>query len=481
MREELIEERRKKLNNLRQAGIDPYPAEVKRTLSLGEAVKKFESLKRSRKKIFLTGRIRGFRNQGGVLFLDIDDGTGALQAVAKKENLKNFNLWKENLDVGDFVEVNGQLFKTKRGEKSIEAKTLRMIVKSLRPIPSNFYGLEDVELRLRKRYLDLLLHPELREMFVKKSKFWETFRKLLKKDGFLEVETPVLETVPGGADAEPFKTHHNALDTDFYLRISLEIALKKLLVGGYSKVFEIGRVFRNEGISAEHLQDYTQLEFYWAYADYEDLMRLIEKLYKEIVKSTCGGLITTWQGKKIDWGKKWPKVDYVEVFKKMNQLDPTAASRQELVEKAKALDLKVKSYYGKGRLTDLIFKKTVRPTFVQPTFLVNHPIEVSPLAKRLSRNPHLVERVQVMACGTEVGNGWSELNDPLDQRVRFEEQMRLREAGDKEAQRLDEEFLEALEYGVPPTTGFGVSERLFAVLMDKPIRETVFFPLMKRK
>jgi lysyl-tRNA synthetase class 2 len=261
----------------------------------------------------------------------------------------------------------------------------------------------------------------------------------------------------------------------------LELPLKKLLVGGFEKVFELGRIFRNEGIDREHLQDYTQLEFYWAYADYEELMKFVEKMYKDAIKKTTGGLTTTFGGKKVNWGKKWKKVDYVELFKKANNVDPTVATREELFELAKKLNLQPEDGFGKGRLIDLIFKKTVRPNLFEPCFLVNPPVEIEPLAKRNAKNPAVVERFQVMACGTELGKGFSELNDPVDQRARFEEQMKLREQGDKEAQQLDEDFLQALEYGMPPAAGFGVSERLFSILMDKPVRETVFFPLMRKK
>ncbi|MBI1838786.1 MAG: lysine--tRNA ligase [Candidatus Colwellbacteria bacterium] len=458
MLDSLIEERLRKLERIKARGIEPYPA-----------------------KIRVVGRARAIRDQGGVLFIDVSDESGLIQAVLKKDSLKDFSFWKDNLDMGDFIEISGTVFKTKRGEKSIEVKSVRILVKSLRPIPKDFYGLTDTESRLRKRYLDLLMNPDLREVFIKKSKFWDVVRTTLKKDGFLEVETPTLEAVPGGAEAEPFVTHHNALNTDFYLRISLEIALKKLLVGGYEKVFEIGRIFRNEGIDAEHLQDYTQMEFYWAYADYNDLMKLIERLYKAVVKETCGGLVTNWNGQKINWGKRWKKVDYVEIFKKINGLDPLVASREELLKKAKSLGLKPEPKDGMGRLIDLIYKKTIRPNLIEPCFLIDPPVVIEPLAKRSLKDPRRVERMQIVAAGTELGKGFSELNDPIDQRERFEEQMRLREEGDREAQMLDEDFLEALEYGMPPAAGFGMSERFFSVLMNKPVRETVFFPLMRNK
>lgn len=477
---ELIKERRRKLEAIRKKGLDPYPSQAKRTHSTGQVVADFNKLSRGKKKIYLVGRLRALRDQGGLIFADLQDESGSLQAVFNKKDLKDFEFWRENLDIGDFIELGGSLFKTKRGEKSIEVKSLKLLVKSLRPIPKEFYGIADVEILLRQRYLDLLLHPEVREIFVKKSRFWNAIREIMKKNGFLEVETPVLEAVPGGADAEPFITHHNALKTDFYLRISLEIALKKLLVGGYEKVFEVGRIFRNEGVSTEHLQDYTQLEFYWAYADYNDLMNFVETLYKEAIKTTCGSLNTVSRGHKINWAKRWPRVDYYTVFKKEVGLDLKKATEKELFNKAVKEGLTPTKAMARGRLIDLLFKK-VRAKMIQPCFLVNPPVEIEPLAKRLPHDPVKVARFQIIACGTELGKGFSEANDPLDQRERFEEQMRLRRKGDKEAQRLDEDFLEALEYGMPPAAGFGMSERLFAVLMDKPIRETVIFPLMRPK
>jgi lysyl-tRNA synthetase class 2 len=328
--------------------------------------------------------------------------------------------------------------------------------------------------------LDLVLNKETKELFLKKAKFWQSFRDYLLKENFLEVETPILETMPGGADAEPFKTYYNALGEDFYLRISLEIALKKLLVGGFEKIFEIGRVFRNEGIDAEHLQDYTQLEFYYAYADYNDLMKMVEKMYKFVIKETFGKMVFEEDGKKADFSKKWEVIDYYDIFKKKSGLDLKTCSKEDLSKKAKELKLEAGKSLGKGRLIDLIFKKTARPTIIGPAFLINPPVDIEPLAKRHRKDKERVERFQVMAFGTELGKGFSEANDPTDQRERFEEQMKLRKGGDKEAQRLDEEFLEALEYGMPPAAGFGVSERLFSVLSGKPIRECVFFPAMRK-
>ncbi len=480
MIDNLREERLKKLKNIKDNGLNPYPAESKRTHTAKEALASFDRLSKSKNKVYLTGRIRGMRDQGGVVFLDLKDFSGTMQVILKKDTLKDFSFWQSNLDLGDFVEVGGHLFKTKKGQESVEVRSFKLLMKSLRTMPSDFYGIENTETRLRKRYLDLALSDDTREIFLKKSKFWRSFRKTLEESGFLEVETSIFETTPGGADAEPFVTHHNALNEDFYLRISLEIALKKLLVGGYEKVFEIGRIFRNEGIDAEHLQDYTQLEFYWAYADYNGLMKFTEKMYKLVIKETCGTLITIYKGQKINWGKKWRQVDYFTIFKEKIGLDLRTATERELFDKAVKEGLKPERSMGRARLIDGLFKR-VRHTMIQPCFLINPPVDIEPLAKRIYANPEKVARFQIVACGTELGKGFSEANDPVDQRERFLEQMKLREQGDREAQRLDEDFLEALEYGMPPSAGFGVSERLFSVLMDKPIRETVFFPSMRNK
>lgn len=481
MLEDIIKERLKKIDLLKEAGINPYPARTKKVVSINDVIKNFNSLSKSKKRVSVAGRIMSFRDQGNLVFSDLFDSSGKIQIVLKKDNISNLNFWKKVLDRGDFIFVNGIVFKTKKGEKSIEAKKIEIWAKSLRPLPTEWFGIEDEETRLRQRYLEMILNPETRQIFIKKSIFWQTFREELKKQGFLEVETPVLEPIPGGAEAEPFVTHLNALDEDFYLRISLELSLKKILVGGFEKVFEIGRIFRNEGIDREHLQDYTQLEFYWAYHDYNDLMKFVESLYKKVIKNTVGSLVTVYNDKKINWSKKWPRVEYVKLFEKFTGINPIKATRDELYKKAKELNLNPEEFAGKGRLIDLIFKKTARPTLIQPCFLINPPVDIEPLAKRSEKDPNVVERFQVMAGGTELGKGFSELNDPIDQRKRFEEQAKLREAGDKEAQMLDEGFLEALEYGMPPTAGFGISERLFAVLMNKPVRECVIFPLMRKK
>lgn len=479
MLDDLIKERLRKLEEIKNGGLDAYPPSVKRTFDIAEAHAKFGELSAAKKKLFLAGRLTSLRDQGNISFLDLADESGKIQIVFKKDVLPKFDFWKGVLDIGDFVEAGGVLFKTQKGEESLEVHDVRILTKSLRPIPSEWYGVSDIETRLRKRYLDLLANIETRELFRKKAVFWQTIRNFMIKQGFLEVWTPVLENIPGGADAEPFVTHHNALDRDFYLRISLELPLKRLLVGGYDKVFEIGRLFRNEGIDREHLQEYDDMEFYWGYADYKDGMKLVEKLFKLIVKNVVGSMQTEHDGEKINWGAKWPKVDYFKTFKQETGLDLNKVSVEQLREKTQSLGVPVDAKLGKGRLIDAIYKKTMRPKLIQPCFLVGHPVEISPLAKADQKNPKRVLRFQVVAAKSELGNGWSEVNDPQYQRMRFEEQMKLREAGDKEAQMMDKDYVEALEYGMPPAVGFGVSERLFSVLMNKSMRETVIFPPMK--
>ncbi|KKW11834.1 MAG: Lysyl-tRNA synthetase LysS [Candidatus Jorgensenbacteria bacterium GW2011_GWB1_49_9] len=480
MLEDIIKERLLKLKKYENKD-NPYPARVRRDLALADFIAGFGKLAKSKKKISVVGRLTALRDQGRIIFADLEDETGKLQVVLNRDEVRDFDLAKSVFDIGDFAEIYGVAFLTQKKEKSILAKTARLVSKSIRPLPQKWYGLEDVEIRLRQRYLDLLVNPEAREIFRKKNLFWEEVRNFLKNSGFLEVETPVLENLPGGAEAEPFETHLNALDRDLYLRISLELPLKKLLVGGYEKVFEIGRIFRNEGIDREHLQDYTQMECYWAYADYGAMMAFTEGLYKAAAKKVCGSAKSKFGDWTLDWGKKWPKVDYYRIFEKETGLDLSKATLADLRKKSGSLNIPLEPSLGKGRLIDLIYKKAVRPKLIQPCFLIDPPVEIEPLAKRSEKDKNRVERFQIMAGGTELGKGFSELNDPLDQRRRFEEQMELRAGGDLEAQRLDEDFLTALEYGMPPAAGFGMSERLFAVLVNKPVRETVFFPLMREE
>jgi lysyl-tRNA synthetase class 2 len=470
-----------KLENIKKSGMEAYPEKSRRDFTIGETIEKFSEIK---KEIYLIGRVRSFRPMGGSAFAHIEDESGKIQIFLSKKVIgdEKYKLFVDNIETGDFVEVKGKLFKTKKEEKTLEVADWKMLSKNIRPIPTEYFGLKDTEALIRKRYLDLLCNPETKELFRKKRIFWHAIRHYLVEKGFLEVQTPVLEHIPGGADAEPFITHHNALDQDFYLRISLELPLKRLLVGGYEKVFEIGRVFRNEGIDREHLQEFEYMEFYEAYSDLEKGIAMLEKMYKEIVFKVTGGYETEYEGEKIKWDGNWPRVDYFEAFQKETGIDLSQeVSAEDLKKKAKELKIEFDPACGKGRMIDAIYKKTVRQKLIQPCFLVGHPIEVSPLAKKDPANPKKVLRVQVVAGNSELGNGFSELNDPIEQKNRFLEQMKLREAGDKEAQMIDNDFIEALEYGMPPAFGFGMSERFFAFLMNKSIRETIIFPPMKEK
>lgn len=458
----------------------PYPSKSKRTHLIKNVVDNFVDLKDQ--DIYLAGRLMSKREHGKLIFADLSDESGKIQLVFNQDELgkDKYKLFK-NIDVADIVQVYGVCYQTQKGEKSLLIKNFILLAKAIEPLPEKWHGIKDEETRYRKRYLDLLLNPELAEIFRKKAIFWQSMREFLIARNFLEVETPVLETTPGGADAKPFITHHNALDIDLYLRISMgELWQKRLMIAGLGRTFEIGRQFRNEGIDAEHLQDYTQMEFYLSYANYEDTMKLVEELYKYVIQKTFNTLKFKIKDFNIDFGKKWDKIDYTETIKKELKINILSVSEKELAEKCRELKLEIPKGSGRGRLMDTLWKK-IRKTIAGPVFLVNHPVDVSPLAKRKADNQELVERYQVIIAGSEIGNGYTELNDPMDQATRFHEQAKLREAGDEEAQMHDEDFVQALEHGMPPTSGFGVSERLFAFLVDKPVRECVLFPLLRPK
>lgn len=485
MLDDLRRARIEKLERIKEAGINPYPAKSKRTKTVAEALGNFDSLAESKETIFLTGRLRTFRSHGALTFADIEDQTGRIQLFFHKDALGDEQYASiGNLDVGDFLEASGFLFVTNKGQQTLSVTAYRILTKSLLPLPEKWHGLTDEETRYRKRHLDLIMNEDVRKLFKTRTAFINNIRDFLNRDGFLEVETPVLESVPGGAEAEPFITHHNKLDIDFYLRISLELHLKRLMVGGFEKIYELGRVFRNEGISTQHLQEFTMLEFYWAYADYEQLMDFVEKFYTTVIEKTFGTLDIPYKGQVLHFQAPWPRVDYRDIILKESGVDidlyPDKESMQQLV---KEKGIKPDPAAGRGRLIDQLYKKLVRPNLFQPCFLINHPLDISPLAKLKEEDPRQVERLQVLIAGAEVGNGFSELNDPIDQRGRFLKQEELREAGDKEAQMIDEDFIEALEYGMPPTAGFGVGiDRLLMILSDQEnIRDVVFFPMMKPK
>jgi lysyl-tRNA synthetase class 2 len=479
------EDRLRKLYNLKDLNINPYPAKVNRDTYVKEFINNFDKLNSEQKKVTIAGRIRSLRSHGNLTFVNLEDESGSVQVVISKKELNNINEYKvfsKNIDNGDFMQFSGLSFVTHKGENSLLAKDFKILSKTLRPIPDAWYGLKDEEERYRKRYLDILLNPELKDMIKKRAKFWQSMRQFMLNKGFLEVETPVLETTPGGADAEGFVTHHNALNMDLYLRISTgELWQKKLMVAGFEKTFEIGRQFRNEGMDAEHLQDYTQIEFYLAYADYKKGMEIVEEMYKYVAQKTFNTLKFKIRGFDIDLGKKWERYDYRETVLEKTGIDILDTNEKEIKTKLDNLNV---SYDKKGfnitRAIDNLWKYC-RKQIAGPGFLVGVPITVSPLAKKDDNYPEIAQRFQPIIAGSELGNGYSELNNPIEQEQRFKEQQKLREAGDKEAQMHDKGFVEALEYGMPPTCGFGTSERLFSFLMDKSARETQLFPLLKPK
>ena len=484
-REELIiEERLKKLHALKANGFNPYPNKFERTHYASELIEKHKSLKngaKSTSKVSIAGRVMSIRDFGKIAFAVIQDSSGKIQINVQKDETpeKQRELFSKYIDAGDFLGVEGTIIRTERGELSVLANKITILTKSILPLPDKHHGLKDDEERLRKRYLDILTDSETKEMFVRKAKFWNTIRSFLAEKGFLEVETPVLETSAGGAAATPFKTHHNALDLDVYLRISMgELWQKKLMVAGYDKTFEIGRQFRNEGMDAEHLQDYTQMEFYWGYANYEMGMDLVEEMYKKLAKEVYGKTKFTVGDHTFDLSKPWKKIDYATEVKKETGIDIFKASEKEMEKKIKELNGSIEPNQSKQNLIDSLWKYC-RKKISGPAFLIGHPVEVSPLAKRDPKDERKVERFQIILGGSEVGNGYSELNDPIDQEGRFIEQQEMKDAGDNEAQEHDKDFVEALKYGMPPTCGFGLSERLFAFFEGKPLRETVIFPLMK--
>ncbi len=477
------DERIKKLELLKAAGMEAYPAVTSHDTSVSDFLATFENLEQSGAKRIIAGRVMSLRGQGGIMFADLFDGGVKMQLVYQKDgaDAELFELFEKAVDVGDFIEVAGTAYKTKRGVSSVQIVSWRMLAKSLLPIPSEWFGVKDEETILRQRYLDILVNPETRAMVERRSKFWKAMRSFLDERGFIEVETPVLETSPGGADARPFITHHNALDIDVFLRISAgELWQKRLLVAGIPKVYEIGRIFRNEGQSREHLQDYTQLETYESFSDVEKGKQFIQDLYRHLVKEVYGKYTFEIGDFTVDFAEEWATVDFCEEIQKRFGVDSLSCTEEEAIQAVRDAEIKVGEELNKARAIDHLWK-AIRKTIAGPAFLVNIPVYLEPLAKRSSANPDVVERIQVLIAGSEVGKGFSELNDPLDQRLRFEEQQKMRDAGDDEAQRLDEEYVKAMEYGMPPAFGFGVSERLFAFLENRPAHETQIFPLLRPK
>ncbi len=481
--DEIRNTRIEKIKILQAKGLNPYPAVTAREYTLNDVIEKFEILSKV-KSITLAGRVMAVRGQGALIFFNVNDGTALFQGLLKKDDMDVdlFDLFANTVDIGDFIEITGSLFITKRNEKTLQVSGWKMLTKSLRPLPDKWDGLQDEEERLRRRYLDVMFNPEVKDLIIKRTKFWGAFREFLNLKGFMEVETPILENTTGGAEAKPFCTHHNALNMEVYLRISPELWLKRLMVAGFPKVFEIGRIFRNEGMDAEHLQDYTQMECYQAYSDYSQGMKFVEEMYKYVAEKTFGNLRFKIKDFNIDLDSKWEIYDFTETIKKITGVDITKADLEEIEMKLDTLKVVYErgDFFNLTRAIDNLWKYC-RKQIAGPGFLVNVPVMMEPLAKRMESNPNLVERFQVILAGSEMGKGFSELNDPLDQADRFSEQAKLREAGDPEAQMTDNDFVEALEYGMPPTFGFGLSERLFSFLCDKPARECQIFPLLKPK
>ncbi len=483
--DELKKNRIKKLEAIQKAGFLAYPGRTKRTHKISEIINSFSKISKTKKEVILVGRIRSLRGHGRVTFLHIDDGSGKIQALFREDRLgeKGYKFFLDNFDIGDFIEVRGILIKTKRGEKTIEASDFKMLVKSLRPLPEKWHGLTDIEERYRKRYLDLIFNLEVKKKFEVRSKIIREIRSFLEKEGFLEVETPILQPIYGGAGARPFKTHHYALDMDLYLRIAPELYLKRLLVGGFEKVYEIGRMFRNEGVDRSHNPDFTSLEFYWTYADYKDLMRLTEKLFEAVIKKIFGKLEINYEDKKINFKAPWPRIEFSQLIKKYTKINVEEIHPTALEKKAKELGVSFERGAGKAEILDEIYKKFCRPKIWQPTFVINFPLGFQPLAKTLEKDDKKLANFQLVVAGWELINAFSELNDSIEQRKRFEEQEKLFKAGFEEAQRIDEDFLEALEYGMPLAAGFGMGiDRLVSLLTDShSLREVILFPTMKPK
>jgi lysyl-tRNA synthetase class 2 len=483
---ELIEQRIKKLGELRQSGVEPFGSTYSAEDHASELHEKCntltkEALETDPVRCSLAGRIVAMRDFGKAAFAHIQDATGKMQVYFKKDMLGDqFPLLKK-LDIGDIIGLRGKLFRTKTNELTVEVEDFMILTKSLRPLPEKWHGLKDIETRYRQRYVDLIVNPEVRQVFVKKSMIIKGIRDFLEAKGFIEVETPMLQPIPGGATARPFKTHHNALGVDLFLRIAPELYLKRLLVGGYERVYELNRNFRNEGISTKHNPEFTMLEFYIAYRDYHFLMSFTEELIPFIAEKTLGTLHVQYEDHVIDLTPPWPRIPMLDA------LVQKGVPREILhdIEKAKAWakenGVAIEKGASLGKILDEIFKEKVEPELIQPTFIIDHPVELSPLAKRKLDNPDLVERFELFITSREIANAFSELHDPLDQKQRFLAQVEAKAQGDEEAHSMDEDFIRALEYGMPPAAGEGIGiDRLVMLLTNSPsIRDVILFPQLK--
>jgi lysyl-tRNA synthetase, class II len=475
--DELKLERLKKIKNLEKVGQQSYPSKAEYTKTISDFLKDFNLKDISENK--LVGRVMTTRSFGNLAFARIFDGTDNIQIVFEREKSEEaINYFDQNIDSGDFVQVSGNNYITKKGENSLLVNNIKILTKALLPLPDKHAGLVDEEEKMRKRYLDLLLDENKRNLFYKKAKFWKTVRNYFDEKNFLEVETPTIEVTTGGAEARPFKTFHNDYDLDVYMRISVgELWQKRLMAAGFPRTYEIGRAYRNEGSSPNHLQEFTNCEFYMAYANYKDGMEIVKELYRKIALEVFGKTEFTHSGLTFDLANEWTYIDYANEIKDRTNIDVWTATTQEIKDKLKELNVKYEGE-NKERLLDTLWKYC-RKSITGPAFLINHPAITSPLAKRREENTDTVEKFQIILAGAEVGNGYSELNDPILQRSNFEEQKKLLESGDDEAMMPDFDFVEMLEHGMPPTCGFGFGDRLFAFLAGLPIRETQLFPLVK--
>lgn len=488
--EEIRQARLQKIELLKERGINPYPLKTNRDISVEEARAQFKELSKSEETRVMAGRIMSIRAQGKLAFVDFDDGSGRFQALLKESDptkAEDFKLFEEAFDIGDFAEFKGTFFTTKRGEESLLVEEVRMLAKSLLPLPEKFHGLEDMELRFRERELDIISDPEVKKRFIARSKMISAMRRFLDERDFLEVETPVLQTIPGGANARPFITHHNSLDIDLYLRIATEIHLKRLIVAGFEKVYEIGRLFRNEGIDHAHNPEFTTIELYWAYADKDEFLDFLENMLRQVVREAVGKEKVSYQGGEIDFGKKFPRKTFREAVLDACGIDIDEYKDTESLEKAvkeKGLNIDFSTSVGIGEYYDELFKKTAREEIKDPTWILDYPVELKPLANRSPEDPTKSSSAQLIVHGNEIYNAYyHELNDPQDQRGRFEEQEKFREQGSESAQRIDEDFLRALEHGMPPTAGMGLGlDRLAMLITDTDnIKEVILFPTLRPK
>ena len=486
---ELIQQRFKKLDEISQMGVRPYAGRYEVTASAqglldGNGSASKEDLEQTKVNASLAGRIVALRSFGKACFAHIQDGSGRIQLYFQKNTLGDdgFNLFKK-LDIGDFIGVKGFLFRTRTNELTLDVEGFILLAKSLRPLPEKWHGLTDVEIRYRQRYVDLIVNPEVKRVFMMRTRIIQAIRSFLNAREFLEVETPMMQSIPGGATARPFRTHHNALGMDLFLRIAPELYLKRLLVGGFERVYEINRNFRNEGISTRHNPEFTMLEFYQAYADYRDLITMTEQMISAVAQEVLGTMVVEYDGHRIDLAPPWKKITYLDSLRAAGIPDEVLESEDRARDHAKKLGANLKGGEPLGKLLNEIFEALVEQNLVQPTFITDYPTDISPLSKRREDAPQFVERFELFIAGREMANAFSELNDPVDQKERFLRQVREREAGDEEAHQMDEDFVRALEYGMPPAAGEGIGiDRLVMLLTGSPsIRDVILFPQMKKE